>query len=70
MDSIIIRFEQSNKNDLDPTVFLSDNLEKIINRYKEIFPLCEYDPQKIGKATASYNQALDTFKMAYAGLLD
>lgn len=58
------------KNDLDPTVFLSDNLEKIINRYKEIFPLCEYDPQKIGKATASYNQALDTFKMAYAGLLD
>lgn len=58
------------KNDLDPMVFLSDNLEKIINRYKEIFPLCEYDPQKIGKATASYNQALDTFKMAYAGLLD
>ena len=58
------------KNDLDPMTFLNDNLEKIINRYKDILPLCDYDPQKVGKAVASYTQAIDSFKMAYAGLLD
>ena len=58
------------KNDLDPMTFLNDNLEKIVSRYKGILPLCDYDPQKVGKASASYTQAIDAFKMAYAGLLD
>lgn len=58
------------KNDLDPMTFLNDNLEKIVSRYKDILPLCDYDPQKVGKASASYTQAIDAFKMAYAGLLD
>lgn len=58
------------KNDLDPMTFLNDNLEKIVGRYKDIIPLCDYDPQKVGKASASYTQAIDAFKMAYAGLLD
>ncbi len=58
------------KNNLNPMTFLSDNLEKIVSRYKELFPLCDYDPQKVGKAAESYSKALDLFKMAYAGLLD
>lgn len=58
------------KNNIDPMTFLNDNLERIVDKYKEIFPVCDYDPQKVGKAPASYSQTLDAYKMAYAGLLD
>ena len=31
--------------------------------------LCNYDPQKVGKAIKVYDDALKTFKMAIAGIL-
>lgn len=57
------------KEGIDPKTFLNDNLAKIVNRYKDILPLCDYDPQKVGKAAVSYTQSLDAYKMAFAGLL-
>lgn len=52
-----------------PMPFLHNNLQKIVANYMEIFSVCDYDPQKVGKATVSYNQALSAFKMAIAGIL-
>lgn len=53
----------------DPKKFLESNLEKIVSDYSGILSVCEYDPQKVGKATQSYNAALAAFKMAQAGIL-
>lgn len=76
LQAIMERCEASNgdmiirwKNGIDPKTFLNENLEKIVDRYKDILPLCDYDPQKVGKATASYTQSIDAYKMAFAGLL-
>ncbi len=52
-----------------PMPFLHNNLDKIVANYMEIFSVCDYDPQKVGKASVSYNQALSAFKMAIAGIL-
>lgn len=52
-----------------PMPFLHNNLNKIVANYMEIFSVCDYDPQKVGKASVSYNQALSVFKMAIAGIL-
>ena len=52
-----------------PMIFLHNNLEKIVKRYCGIISTCDYDPQKIGKNAFSYEQALDAFKMAIAGIL-
>lgn len=52
-----------------PEPFLQNNLDKIVANYMGIFSVCDYDPQKVGKATVSYNQALGAFKMAVAGIL-
>lgn len=53
----------------DPKKFLENNLEKIVSDYSGILSVCEYDPQKVGKAAQSYNAALAAFKMAQAGIL-
>ena len=53
----------------DPKVFLDKHLPTIVARYKEVFSPWNYDPQKIGKAISSYNQVVDLYKMAYAGIL-
>lgn len=52
-----------------PMPFLLNNLEKIVANYAGILSVCDYDPQKVGKASQSYNQALNAFKMAVAGIL-
>lgn len=52
-----------------PLDFLKENLDKIIKRYAGIISMCDYDPQKVGKNTQSYHQAMDGFKMALAGIL-
>ena len=51
-----------------PMVFLHNNLKKIVKRYYGIIKTCDYDPQKVGKNSFSYEQALDAFKMAIAGI--
>lgn len=45
----------------DPMEFLKKNLKNIIRIYSEIFTICDYDPQKIGKAALSYQMALREF---------
>lgn len=52
-----------------PMPFLHNNLQKIVANYMEIFSVCDYDPQKVGKASVSYNQALSAYKMVIAGIL-
>lgn len=53
----------------DPHNFLKENLFKIVKSYKGLFSICDYDPQKIGKSAQSYEQALNGYKMALAGIL-
>lgn len=52
----------------DPNTWLEDNLEGIVRRYSDILVPWNYDPQKVGKALQSYNQALDFYKMALMGI--
>lgn len=52
-----------------PMKFLVNNLDKIVNHYAGILSICDYDPQKVGKAHQSYTQALAGFKMAIAGII-
>ena len=52
-----------------PMTFLHNNLGKIVKYYSGIISICDYDPQKVGKNTQSYEQALAGFKMAIAGIL-
>lgn len=53
----------------EPRSFLEQNLQKIVANYSGILSLCDYDPQKVGKAPQSYTQAVNAFKMAAAGML-
>lgn len=48
--------------------WLEKNLEGIVRRYSDILVPWNYDPQKVGKAPQSYNQAIDAFKMALMGI--
>lgn len=48
----------------DPKVFLDKHLSDIMGEYKGLFSLCDYDPQKVGKAEQCYKNALNSFKMA------
>lgn len=52
-----------------PMTFLNDNLSKIVADYMGNLSLCDYDPQKVGKAPKVYDDALKSFKMAMAGIL-
>ena len=53
----------------DPETFLNDHLEKIVADYMGNLNLCDYDPQKVGKAPKIYDDAIKAFKMAIAGIL-
>lgn len=52
-----------------PMSFLDDNFDKIVADYMGNLGLCDYDPQKIGKATKVYDDAIKSYKMAKAGIL-
>lgn len=52
-----------------PMPFLISNLDKIVKHYAGILSICDYDPQKVGKAHQSYELALAGFKMAIAGII-
>lgn len=52
-----------------PMSFLNDNFDKIVADYMGNLSLCDYDPQKVGKAPKVYDDALKTYKMAKAGIL-
>ena len=46
-----------------PMPFLLNNFQKIVDDYFGLITLCDYDPQKVGKATQSYQQVLRTVQM-------
>ncbi len=52
-----------------PMSFLNDNFSKIVADYMGNLNLCDYDPQKVGKAPKVYDDAIKTYKMARAGIL-
>lgn len=52
-----------------PMSFLHDNFNKIVADYMGNLSLCDYDPQKVGKALKIYDDAIKTYKMAKAGML-
>ncbi|WP_445338710.1 hypothetical protein [Bifidobacterium sp. ESL0822] len=52
----------------DPVPWLDQHLTSIIKRYVTIFTPWGYDPQKIGKSIGSYQNALDDYKLALAGI--
>lgn len=39
----------------DPIAFLEKNIGTIVGKYKNLFDVCDYDPQKIGKQALSYS---------------
>lgn len=45
----------------DPKGFLQKNLGKIVEKYKGVFDVCDYDPQKVGKSTLSYDVTREAF---------
>lgn len=46
-----------------PMPFLFNNFQKIVDDYFGLITLCDYDPQKVGKAAQSYQQVLRTVQM-------
>ena len=46
------------KDGIDPIAFFDENIEKIVKRYRDLFDVCDYDPQKIGKQALSYSVVL------------
>ena len=53
----------------DPKSFLERNLGKIVERFAQILPPCDYDPQKVGKAKMSYSRVADAYTMALVGII-
>lgn len=47
-----------------PMPFLFNNFQQIVDNYFGLITLCDYDPQKVGKAGQSYQQVLQAVKMA------
>ncbi|MDF7664248.1 hypothetical protein PT282_06190 [Bifidobacterium sp. ESL0763] len=66
----LVKVEQNEVSWLqEPKEFLKKNLPKIVAQYKEVFSLCDWDPQKVGKSAMSYTTAENAYKMALAGIL-
>lgn len=47
-----------------PMPFLLNNFQKIVDSYFGLIALCDYDPQKVGKAAQSYQQVAQAVQMA------
>ena len=46
----------------DPATFLQKNLSEIVQTYKGVLELCQWDPQKVGKSPMSYSIAKQQFE--------
>ena len=48
----------------EPVAFLRKNLDDIVGKYKGIIEMVNYDPQKVGKASAAYAAASDAIELS------
>ena len=73
MQALLGKREKNGKKEIywttPPMTFLNDNFCKIVDDYMGNLSLCDYDPQKVGKAQKIYIDAIKTYKMAKAGML-
>lgn len=73
LQALLGRHEVDGKKELywtqNPMTFLNDNFDKIVKDYMGNLSLCEYDPQKVGKASKLYDDSVKAFKMVMAGIL-
>jgi hypothetical protein len=49
----------------DPAKFVRDNIDEIVDSYKSMIEMVGYDPQKVGKAAASYQAAFNAINLVY-----
>jgi hypothetical protein len=50
---------------VDPTKFIKENIDDIVENYKDVIDALNYDPQKVGKAQVSYRTALNAINLVY-----
>jgi hypothetical protein len=48
----------------EPEAFIRKNLDDIVGKYKGIVEMVNYDPQKVGKASAAYAAASDAIELS------
>jgi hypothetical protein len=49
----------------DPALFVKKHLNQVVASYKGVIELVDYDPQKVGKASAAYETAFNAFETAF-----
>lgn len=49
----------------DPKKFIKDHIDTIVDNYKGMIEMVGYDPQKVGKASASYKTAYNAIDLVY-----
>jgi len=49
----------------DPADFVRKHLQQVVASYKGVIELVDYDPQKVGKASAAYEAAFNAFETAF-----
>lgn len=49
----------------DPFKFVKDNIDSIVENYKDVIEMVNYDPQKVGKAAGSYRNAYNAINLVY-----
>ena len=50
-----------------PMPFLVTNLGKIVEQYSLVINMCDFDPQKVGKASQAYQMVLAAYKNVLNG---
>lgn len=50
-----------------PMPFLMQNLGKIVEQYSLVINMCDFDPQKVGKATQAYQMVIAAYKNVLNG---
>lgn len=49
----------------DPFKFVKDNINDIVENYKDVIEMVNYDPQKVGKSAGSYRTAYNAINLVY-----
>lgn len=66
LESLIAVDESGNVDwKTDPAKFLRDNIDAIVENYKDVIEMVNYDPQKVGKSAGSYRSAANAINLVY-----